>query len=67
MKHYQLKERFYNKGIFESPDSNLNFIQKEQYNELLLLPYLEYLQCYNKDFSYKNDDYKYPIEEREGV
>ena len=63
MRHYQLRERFYNKGLFESQDSNLNAIQKEQYNELLL-PYLEYLQCDNKDFSYRNNDYKYPIEER---
>jgi hypothetical protein len=60
MKTYQLKESFYNKGLFELPDSNFNSFELFQYNKLTQ-QYNKYLECDNHDFSYRNENYSYPI------
>lgn len=60
MRTYQLKETYYNKGLFELPDSNLNSFELFQYNHLNK-QFNEYLQCENHDFTYKNKNYEYPI------
>ena len=60
MKTYQLKETFYNKGFFDLPDSNFNSFELFKYNEITQ-QYNEYIQCDNHDFTYKNENYPYPI------
>jgi hypothetical protein len=60
MRTYQLKETFYNKGLFELPDSNFNSFELFKYNEITQ-QYNEYIQCDNHDFSYRNENYAYPI------
>jgi hypothetical protein len=60
MKTYLLKETFYNKGLFELPDSNLNSFELFKYNQLTH-QYNKYLECDNHDFSYRNENYAYPI------
>jgi len=60
MRTYQLKETFYNKGLFELPDSNLNSFELSEYSKLTQ-QYNEYIECDNHDFSYRNQNYPYPI------
>jgi hypothetical protein len=60
MKTYQLKEKYYNKGLFELPYSNFNSFELFKYNELTQ-QYNKYLECDNHDFSYRNENYPYPI------
>jgi hypothetical protein len=60
MRTYQLKESFFNKGLFEFPVSNFNSFDFFKYNELTQ-QYNEYLKCDNHDFTYKNENYPYSI------
>jgi hypothetical protein len=57
MRTYQLKETFYNKGLFELPDSNFNSFELFQYKGLEH-QFNDYLECDNHDFTTRNKDYE---------
>jgi hypothetical protein len=60
MKTYQLKENEYSAGLYEPDDSKLNHFELLEYKRHQRL--LKRYHCYeNKDFSYKNKRYNYPI------